>query len=75
MWENYIIKLQRLYAAVFSFHVKNCSFYAISPLFSLFDRIQPHWRTRKGGSGNLKPETGNWKPETGNLITCRAVAR
>ena len=69
MWENYIIKLQRLYAAVFSFHVKNCSFYAISPLFSLFDRIQQHWRHSKGGkrkpeTGNLKLETGNRKPET-----------
>ena len=56
MWENYIIKLQLLYAAVFSFYDKNCSFFVISPLFTVFDRIQQHWRTRKGEE---KPERGS----------------
>ena len=56
MWENYPSKLQRLYAAVLSFHVKNCSFFVISPLFTVFDRIQQHRRTRKGEE---KPERGS----------------
>jgi hypothetical protein len=49
MWENYPSKLQLLYAAVFSFYDKNCSFFVISPLFTVFDRIQQHWRHSKGG--------------------------
>ena len=57
MWENYPSKLQRTYPAVFSFHVKNCSFFVISPLFTVFARIQQHWRHSKGGKKNLKPET------------------
>ena len=56
MWENYSSKLQRLYAAVFSFYDKNCSFYAISPLFSLFDRIQQHLE-RWGGVAERSTES------------------
>ena len=53
MWENYLSNLQLLYAAVLSFYDKNCSFFVISPLFTVVDRIQQHWRTRKGEE---KPE-------------------
>ena len=53
MWENYPSKLQRLYAAVLSFHVKNCSFFVISPLFPVFARIQQHWRHSKGCANDL----------------------